>query len=343
MAPVILLVDDQHDILRLLHSALDTLQKPELEILEASSGESALQIVGDRRVDLLVTDYNLPGINGMEMMHRTRAGQPDIRVILITGGSDRGVRDEMLNAGAVAVFSKPIPLGDFLYAVERGLGLTRTSPPVELDQKTETRHVRVSELLANFRQDIGADAVFLINNRGQVAQRAGDLRDSSMEVSLISALTAAFSAGLKVAESNRQENLDQYAVFQGGDQDLILMPVDPTYLLLLAGKNLSAQSPLAETVQAIKAVKEEIGKGLRHMGATGPLPKKRVKTGGLKKSAPDMDVLLSSTPTSGLNQEDLDAYWDAAAAQHANKPMSKDVIPYDEARKMGLTPDKAEE
>ena len=79
MAPTILLVDDQRDILRLLHSTLDTLKVPELEIIEAPSGEEALLEIGRRKIDLLVTDYLLPGITGIELMHKMRvrvAGRP---------------------------------------------------------------------------------------------------------------------------------------------------------------------------------------------------------------------------------------------------------------------------
>jgi len=342
MAPAILLVDDQRDILSLLHSVLDTLKNPELEILEASSGEAALQKVSEQHVDLLVTDYNLPGINGMEMLHKARAGQPDIRVILITGNSDRKVRDELLNAGAVAVFSKPVPLGDFLDAVERGLGLARTILPEQAPQKPETGTLRVSELLTNFRQDIGADAVFLISNRGLVAERAGDLRDSSMEVSLIAALTSTFTAGLKVAESNRQANPDQCSVFEGGDQDMILMPVDASYSLLLAGSNLSDHETLADTLQAMRAVRDEVAKALRHIGAAGTARRKRAKTGQLAQEAPELDALLTEPHETGMSQAELDAYWDAAASRHGNKPTSKDEIPYEQARKMGLTPDEEE-
>src|SRR5512144_555776 len=100
MAPTILLVDDQRDILRLLHSTLDTLKVKELEIVEAPSGEEALLEVGRRKIDLLVTDYLLPGMTGIELMHKMRVRTPDVRVILITGMSDRKARDEMLNAGA---------------------------------------------------------------------------------------------------------------------------------------------------------------------------------------------------------------------------------------------------
>ena len=99
--PRILLVDDQRDILKLLHSTLDTLAH-EMDISEAPSGEEALLEVSREKVDLLVSDYRLPGINGIELMHKIRARYPDVRVILITGMTDRKARDEILNAGRLA-------------------------------------------------------------------------------------------------------------------------------------------------------------------------------------------------------------------------------------------------
>ncbi len=154
MASTILLVDDQRDILRLLHSTLDTLKNEELEIIEAPSGEEALLEISRQRIDLLVADYLLPGMTGVELMHKVRIRHPDVKVIWITGMTDSKARDEMLNAGAVAIFDKPIPLADFLDMVERSLGLVRTIFPSETDAKTEAKRSRVSDLLANFRQDI---------------------------------------------------------------------------------------------------------------------------------------------------------------------------------------------
>ncbi len=347
MAPTILLVDDQHDILRLLHSSLETLQRPELEIVEAPSGEEALLEVGRRRVDLLVVDYRLAGMTGIELMHHVRSRQPDVRVILITGISDRKARDEMLNAGAAAIFEKPIPLGDFLGTVERILGLDATIFPDDSDRKAQMSRARFSDLLANFRQDLRAAAVFLINDRGLVVARAGDLRDSSMEVSLVSALTATSSAGLKVARSNRQEGLQQYFVFTGGDHDLILMPVDPSYALLLAGNGLTAGAKLLETIQAMTAVREEVGKALLSIGATGDLsrsgregrPKRKGKTGKLTPGEDGMEALLDKAEEQKAKPEEVDAFWNQAAEQHANKSTRPEAIPYEEARKLGLTPD----
>jgi CheY-like chemotaxis protein len=351
MASTILLVDDQRDILRLLHSTLDTLKNEGLQIIEAPSGEEALLEVSRHRIDLLVADYLLPGMTGVELMHKVRIRHPDVKVIWITGMTDSKARDEMLNAGAVAIFDKPIPLADFLDMVERSLGLVRTIFPSETDAKTEARRSRVSDLLANFRQDTKASAVFLISDRGLVVARAGDLRDSSMEVSLVSALTAIFSASLKVAKFNRQEALNQYIIFSGGDHDLLLIPVDPSYSLLLAGNGFANRETIFDTLEAMLAVRNEVGKSLRSMGVTAelkqpsptvPTPKKKGKTGDLKSAppAPEMEALLNEAGKKKVKQEEMDAFWNQAAEQHANKTTNSEVISYEEARKMGLTPDQ---
>ena len=351
MASTILLVDDHHDILRLLHSTLDTLKNDGLEIIEAPSGEEALLEVSRHRVDLLVADYLLPGMTGVELMHKVRIRHPDVKVIWITGMTDSKSRDEMLNAGAVAIFDIPIPLADFLDVVERSLGLVRTIFPSESDAKTQSRRSRVSDLLANFRQDTKASAVFLISDRGLVVARAGDLHDSSREVSLVSALTAIFSASLKVAKFNRQEALNQYVIFSGGDHDLLLIPVDASYSLLLAGNGFSNRETIFDTLEAMLAVRNEVGKSLRSMGVTAelkqpttppPAPKRKGKTGDLKAvpPAPEMEALLSDAGKKKVKQEEMDAFWDQAAEQNANKSTNSEVISYEEARKMGLTPDQ---
>ena len=71
-SPCILLVDDQRDIVRLLHSALQTLGH-ELDIIDAPSGEEALLEASRRKIDLLVADYRLPGISGVELMRKIAA------------------------------------------------------------------------------------------------------------------------------------------------------------------------------------------------------------------------------------------------------------------------------
>jgi len=341
----ILLVDDQRDIVRLLHSTLNTLKNSELEIFESPSGEEALLEIGRHKIDLLVADYLLPGMTGIELMHKVRARHPDVKVILISGTTDRKSRDEMLNAGAIAIFDKPIPLADFLDVVERNLGLVRTIFPVESDVKSPARRSRISDLLANFRQDMKARAVFLLNERGMVMARAGDLRDASMEVSILSALAAIFSAGVKIGKFNRQDALDQYFVVNGGDHDFLMVPIDAMYFLLLIGNQLVNRDTIIDTMEAMLALRKEVEHTLRSMGVTAELKMpasehKKTKTDEFAQAtpSPEMEALLKNAK-SKVKQDEMDDFWSKAAEQHAKKSTNPEVISYEEARKMGLTPD----
>jgi CheY-like chemotaxis protein len=346
-APTILIVDDQRDIVRLLHSTLQTLGQP-LDIIDAPSGEEALLEASRKKVDLLVADYLLPGISGVELMRKIRARNPELKVILITGMTDRKYRNEMLNAGAQAIFDKPIPMADFLDSVERSLGLVRTIFPPESSKESEEHRQTISELLSGFRQKIRADAVFLISDRGRVLARAGDLYDSSMEVSLLSALMAIYSAGLKVSRFIHQENLDNYHVFRGGDHDLVLIPVNSAHALLLAGKDLARSDRMLKTVEGMLFVRGDVENVLQSLGVA---PSPVITESSIPEPEPlpmapdepepevDLDVLFASAGKKAP-VKDIDAFWDDAVEKTSKLSTNPDVISFDEASKLGLTPGK---
>src|SRR5215208_3376101 len=348
--PTILIVDDQRDIVRLLHSTLQTLGQP-LDIIDAPSGEEALLEASRKKVDLLVADYLLPGISGVELMRKIRARNPELKVILITGMTDRKYRNEMLSAGAQAIFDKPIPMADFLDSVERSLGLVRTIFPPESSKEAEEHRQTISELLSGFRQKIKADALFLISDRGRVLARAGDLYDSSMEVSLLSAIMAIYSASLKVARFIRQEQLDNYHVFRGGDYDLLLIPVDTSHALLLAGKGLARPDRIIQTVEGMIFVRGDVENVLQSLGVS-PLPAttesivpepEAVDMFEVKEPEPDVDLdALFATAGKKSQVKDIDAFWNDAVEKAGNIPTNPDVITFDQARKLGLDPGKAD-
>ncbi|PWB69383.1 MAG: hypothetical protein C3F07_19265 [Anaerolineales bacterium] len=350
--PCVLLVDDQRDIVRLLHSSLQTLGHP-LEIVDAPSGEEALLEASRRKVDLLVADYLLPGISGVELMRKVRVRNPEMKVIFITGITERKARNEMLGAGAIAVFDKPIPLADFLDAVERGLGLVRTIFPPESTRDAEEKRKTLSELLIGFRQKVKADAVFLISDRGRVLARAGDLYDSSMEVSLLSALMGIYAAGLKVSRIIRQDSLDNYHVFRGGDNDLLLIPIDASHALLLAGSDLANPDRILQTVEGMLFVRGDVENVLQSLGvASGvektesAVPQEESESVFVPLDEPepepevDVDALLA-TARKKSKVKDVDAFWDEAVEKTGNIPLNPDVITFEEAKKLGLKPGEA--
>jgi CheY-like chemotaxis protein len=354
----ILLVDDHRDILRLIHSTLDTLKNGEIKIYEAPSGEEGLLESARHPIDLLIADYKLPGMSGVELMHKVRTRHPEAKVIFITGMTDKKMRDEMLNAGALAIFDKPIPMADFLDVVERGLGLVQTIfPPEKAADINEERHTRLSDLLANFRQDVRAQAVFLINDRGLIQARTGALHDSSMEVSLISALTAIHNASLKVARYNHQEALASYHIFSTGDHDLLFVPVAPQYALLVAGNGLVEEDRILEVMNGLLALRTQVERSLKSMGVTGELkaasddkksasspspttvPKKQTDKLAKATPAPEMEALFNDAVTQKMKVKNADDFWSEAAQKHGSKPASSEVISFEEARKLGILPD----
>jgi hypothetical protein len=180
------------------------------------------------------------------------------------------------------------------------------------------------------------------------------LHDSSLEVSLLSALTAISSAGQKVAKFNHQDSMDEYFVSSGGDHDLLLMPVSALYSLLLVGTGLAKRENFTDTLDAMLALRNEVGISLKSMGVTSelkepaapaaPPSKKKTKTGDLPAqtpAAPEMEALLKESGKKKVKQAEMDAFWDQAAELHANKTSNPEVISYEEARKMGLTPDES--
>lgn len=350
----LLLVDDQRDILRLLHSTLDTLKNKEIQIYEAQSGEEALLESSRHKIDMLITDYKLPGMSGVELMHKVRARHPEVKVVFITGMTERKMREEMLNTGAFAIFDKPIPIADFLDAVERGLGFVQTIFPPELsaekDALGEPQHARLSDLLANFRQDFNADAVFLLNERGLINARTGNLLDPSMEVSLISTLMAIHNTSLKVAKINHQDTIESYHVFSGGDHDLLFIPVTQAHALLVAGKKLADDEQILDTVRGLVALRGQVEKALASMGITGQLklktaplaappaaaPKKQTDQLAKATPAPEMEALLKQAPAE--KAKGTDDFWESAAEDLGKKSTNPEVLSLEEAKKMGLIP-----
>jgi two-component system, cell cycle sensor histidine kinase and response regulator CckA len=83
----VLVVDDERGIRELVKRCLPD---PRFRLSEASGGEEALATVGDpKTLDLLITDEMMPGMEGHELSRCLRAGNPNLKVLYLTGHSDR--------------------------------------------------------------------------------------------------------------------------------------------------------------------------------------------------------------------------------------------------------------
>ena len=91
----VLLVDDDAMVRLLLAAHLEDVG---YDIVQASDGLDALaRLDGGEPVDLLVTDFAMPGMNGLALIQEARKRLPDLPVLLLTGYADAGVRDRFAN------------------------------------------------------------------------------------------------------------------------------------------------------------------------------------------------------------------------------------------------------
>jgi len=77
----------------------------------AESGDSALQKISDANavpLILILSDVNMPGMSGLELLPKAKASRPDVSVIMITAYGDGDTRRRALEGGAEALLTKPI-------------------------------------------------------------------------------------------------------------------------------------------------------------------------------------------------------------------------------------------
>jgi CheY-like chemotaxis protein len=103
----ILLVDDAEDFLAVLDVAVQTL--PGVVVRCARSAEDALKILALGRISALVTDIQLPGMTGLELISRIRQepGLHAIPIVVVSAATDPAAPQAALASGANAFFPKP--------------------------------------------------------------------------------------------------------------------------------------------------------------------------------------------------------------------------------------------
>jgi two-component system chemotaxis response regulator CheY len=122
----ILIVEDSETMRSLLASSLEGLDAP-VKVSEASSGFEALRLLPREDFDLVVTDINMPDINGLELVSFVRGNERyrSVAVVIVsTEGSDRD-RERGLELGADAYLVKPFEPETLRHVVNDLLARTR--------------------------------------------------------------------------------------------------------------------------------------------------------------------------------------------------------------------------
>jgi two-component system, response regulator, stage 0 sporulation protein F len=105
--PKLLIVDDEIDIREFAKSFF---KKRGIEVLTASGGRQAIDLIGLEAPDLVLLDVRMEEMSGIEVLRELRAAQNKVRIIFVTGVEDQDVINEANKLGVVGYIHKPLVL-----------------------------------------------------------------------------------------------------------------------------------------------------------------------------------------------------------------------------------------
>jgi len=109
--PKVLVVDDDPGI---RETMLDILSLEGYEVDVAECGEKAVELSGKGRYDFALLDIRMPGMDGVQTLRELKRIDETVRVIMITGFDEGSLSSQAMEAGAEAVFHKPLDVATFL-------------------------------------------------------------------------------------------------------------------------------------------------------------------------------------------------------------------------------------
>jgi len=111
----VLAVDDDSGV-RLLIA--DVLREASYRVLTASDGAEAMDILEAEPVDVLITDYHMPRMNGLELIRWSQERLPRLGTIMMTGDPREALATEAYKFGTHRILLKPFPFEHLLLLVE---------------------------------------------------------------------------------------------------------------------------------------------------------------------------------------------------------------------------------
>jgi two-component system, OmpR family, alkaline phosphatase synthesis response regulator PhoP len=179
--PRIMLVDDEEPLRELVRPYLEA---EGFDVIEASSGPSALELFNSQGAELAIVDVMLPGFDGIEFVRRVRRTS-DLPVILLTARREEGERVAGLRLGAddyvTKPFSAPELVARVLALLRRSIGISPCSNGItvgDIEIKPAARQVWVADREVELTRREFDLLVALATRLGRVVSRTELLRDA---------------------------------------------------------------------------------------------------------------------------------------------------------------------
>lgn len=230
-------------------------------VTTASSGAEALEVLRGRRFEMLITDLQMPGMDGFELLQALKQQGAQFPVLVLTGHGTMETVVQALRYGVNDFLSKPYHPEELLSIVEREVARYRRSLPPGADKTWELRLSpqvldRLDDTLAQLRAEVNARCVLLLESSGAVIASKGALQE--INVSALTALIAGdFAATAGVASLLGEQDAFRLNYHQGETYSVYSAQVLPTiFLLIIFGQEIKLGTVMYYARRALEEARE---------------------------------------------------------------------------------------
>ncbi len=229
----VLIVDDDEGILVGLKRVLE---REGYRVEGARAAPIALEQMEQQRFDLVVTDLQMPGMDGLELLGEIKRRSPEMPVVMITAHGSTDAVIAALRAGVSDFVTKPFSPRELLNIVGREVSrrrsVTTEAPPVLGLQLSPAQLDEIGVLMAETRAETNARCVLLIEGNGHLVEAKGNIED--INISALASLVAGdFAATAGIASLLGEEETFQINYHEGEQYGVYAAQVMPDLFLLI--------------------------------------------------------------------------------------------------------------
>lgn len=225
----LLLVDDEPNVTLTLSESLESLGS-HYQVDVANNGDDALDMVKKADYDLIVTDYRMPGMTGLDLALEVNKISPATQIILMTAYGSESLRSSAESASLSGFIDKPFSIQQIREVILRAI--EKTSPeapdPFRNGQKQVPEGIRKE--LDKLQANTGARTVILISSSGYPIETSG--QTFGLDLSGVGALVAAnFVAATELARMLGNNSIFKTSYHEGDDYNIYAYGLDSEFLL----------------------------------------------------------------------------------------------------------------
>lgn len=223
----ILVVDDEFEVASALVENLESLgDNYNIEMVE--SADEALIKIRTERYDLLVTDYKMPDMNGLDLARVVRIVSPDTQVVLMTAYGTADIRNTVKDLDLGGYIDKPFTMAQIKEVVARAVKHPQGEDPYRSGELTLEKPL--DEHLNSLLADTNATCVLLLSSGGYLIEIAGVT--NGLNAPAAGALVAAnFVASAALAKLLGSDSIFKSSYHEGPDYNIYAHDINGELLL----------------------------------------------------------------------------------------------------------------